>query len=223
MYLNTLNSRADDPMRGKVVMQAVREVPSWCYAELCGDVSPSGILPGYLQRENACGKNVEPEEEPACASIARGISPMDELLPSSSLSGRPARGTGTADHGRGSPSGLSSLALTAQELAKKQPSGNLSELPDAGNFTQLARLKAQQKEKKKKKNKKKKKGSGRTRPLPPLLCLQAREALKEFGSEQGVRSAGVSWPPRRAGFLGLYSGERELRSNWQIREGASLC
>ena len=81
MYYNTKVNRADDPTRGKEIAGAVSELPEWwsdlaagkfqkfdiwlfehglddqklsgspCFSELCGDVSPPGILPSYLQQE----------------------------------------------------------------------------------------------------------------------------------------------------------------------------
>lgn len=51
------------------------------------------------------------------------------------------------------------------------------------------------------------KSKQRMRRLAPLLTAEAKEALTEFPLDQVVASSGVSWPPRRAGVLDLFSGE----------------
>ena len=65
---------------------------------------------------------------------------------------------------------------------------------------------------------------GRVKKLAPLLSAEAREALSEFPREQFVLGPGVSWPPKRGGFLDLFSGERGVAKNLAARSSTwSLC
>ena len=53
------------------------------------------------------------------------------------------------------------------------------------------------------------------RKLPAFLSEEAKAALSQFPAKQVLKSAGVPWPPQRAGFLDLYSGEKGVAKSLQ--------
>eukprot|EP00435_Cladocopium_sp_Y103_P073431 s469_g43.t1 len=220
MYFHTSVNRADQPTRGKEIEAPSEEPPVWweefskgqfqafdewlfeqgldplsvsglpCLAELCGEVSPKGILPEFLgvamedsggdtadaKHRSATGGAGEKDEVPA--KEPKGDNKDDgwpagvpEALPSSTSSARPLRGTAKTGRADGTPK---------------------------------VRHRA-------------------TRRLAPKLTEAARAELARFPASQVVRSEGLSWPPLRAGFLDLYSGEKgvakhlkKLGTTWSL-------
>eukprot|EP00438_Fugacium_kawagutii_P022650 Skav224874 [mRNA] locus=scaffold1112:121111:123981:+ [translate_table: standard] len=195
MYYNTLVNRSDDPTRGKEIRKPSEPLPSWWtsaargdfkeldlwlrkhgldpmtlsglpdLSELCGEVSPPGILPSYLQAE------LEPDK---AANTARKSSISREPSPSSTSTARLPRKTVTFGRGGSGETGLNKA---------KQPEGkSLGTLSD-----------------------------------------EARSLLMDFPRGQVVLSPGEEWPPRKQGFLDLYSGERgvaietvKMASTWVL-------
>ena len=238
MYFNTLSNRADDPTRGKEIAGASRELPFWwtalaegdfqqfdiwlhehglddetlselpSFSELCGDCPVPGILPAFLRTEqtdvNSMEKNTAlPETFQRKAAVQ-----VEEPLPSSTTSAQ--LNLETAFCGRGSPSVGCRPSLDRRPSQGAPNTCDENESAVAGEGLTMSG-KNQRKERKKQVR-------STPRSLPPLLSAEAKEALRSFPVGQVVRSAGVSWPPKRAGFLDLFSGERgvakELSKQW---------
>ena len=214
MYFHTSVNRADQPTRGKEIEKPAEDLPTWwdsackgdfqaldewlfeqgldphtlsglpCLDELCGEVSPEGILPTFLKvaMEAAEASGIPRNHVESCKSSALSSS-MDgrkaagsagelDALPSSTTSARPPRGTAKCGRAEGSPK---TKAKTIQQLA-------------------------------------------------PLLSKEAVSALAEFPASQVVKSKGLAWPPARAGFLDLYSGEKGVaRRLGKMGPTWSLC
>eukprot|EP00435_Cladocopium_sp_Y103_P064341 s255_g26.t1 len=230
MYYHTSSNRADDPIRGRAIERARRELPSWWkslaagdyqefdvwlhehgldaeslselpdFSELCGDTSLPGVLPGFLLEEhvNNSSDADESSEGKALTSIEAAVQ-VDEPLPSSSTPARLPRET--ASFGRGSPSvgcrpstDCRPKCEVPQMPCKDEPPPEVTQRSAERNRLRSKRDSALR--------------DGAVRKLPPLLSAEAREALRAFSASQVERSSGISWPPKRAGFLDLFSGER---------------
>eukprot|EP00435_Cladocopium_sp_Y103_P047846 s453_g14.t1 len=227
MYFNTKSNRADDPTRGKAIARASRELPEWwadlsrgcfqsfdvwlhehgldaetlselpSYAELCGEVSPPGILPGYLRQEHACEQMKVSETAGPVSKSEKAAVQVDTPLPGSTSSAQLRQET--VKIGRGVPSVGCEPSPVWRPNPEEQPLPHgIADKSSAGSEEEPAGAASPSK----------KRMMRQKRRLAPLLSIEAREALRKFGADQVVRSAGVSWPPKRAGFLDLFSGER---------------
>ena len=228
MYFHTSLNRADQPTRGQPIKGPGTALPGWWddvangkYApldewlyehgldadsvgglpplsELCGDVSPSGILPRFMQRTHEAAA-VTAKGRSSGEAIQSGGS---EALPSSSTPAQPLKRT--ALYGRAHFSQIPKapeFEQTAEDPIEED--GGMGPLPGSSTSAQPQQRSALFGRGPVPSNK------GRSkRVLAPLLSKEAREALQEFPLKQFVLATGVSWPPVRAGFLDLYSGER---------------
>ena len=147
-------------------------------AELSGAVSPSGILPKFLQQQVSVNfPDSEPKKHQDC-----GV----EALPASTSSAQPLRRT--ADSGR----------VETSQGAKEEPK---KPTPQSG-----------------------KRDGPSLRSLGKELSAEAFELLRSFPEKQVIKSKGVSWPPTRAGFLDLYSGEKGVAKKLtKLAPTWSLC
>ena len=144
MYCPTKSNRSDDPKRGKEIAGASRELPEWwdelaagsChkfdmwlferglddqkmsglpnFSELCGNVSPLGILSTYLQQEGTKEPTLERleeekmhgEPEASCERNAEALKLGERALPAPTSSAthqlKGSRGKCTMEGGAGS-------------------------------------------------------------------------------------------------------------------------
>lgn len=230
MYFNTAENRADQPTRGKEIEPPVAPLPEWWDSlareeyqsfdrwlfeqgldaetlsglppldELCGNVSPQGILPKYLRNELLCSSSQEDE---------RSLRGGDLGLPSSSSSAQPLRRT--ANYGRPSPHlDASNESFCSQPPASPEPSAPEATGLDPRSHEVQHAPKVQEKKRS-------------LLVLPPRLSSEAIAALSTFPRDQFELGNGVQWPPQHAGFLDLFSGKRgvakqlsKLSSSWSL-------
>ena len=232
MYFNTSENRADQPTRGKEIEPPAAPLPKWWSSlsqgdtqafdlwlfergldaesmsglppldELCGDVSPDGILPNFLRSE------LQPE---SCPEIEHSATGGSLGLPSSTSSAQPLRRT--ADTGRPNIPSVD---------APNQPEHH-SELKDPFESEKAAYQTTVKQDSSAPSAGAKAPGKGRRR-MPPRLSKEAIEALSSFPKEQFELGAGVQWPPQHAGFLDLFSGQRGVAKSLARTGNAwSLC
>eukprot|EP00438_Fugacium_kawagutii_P006915 Skav203581 [mRNA] locus=scaffold935:89412:94199:+ [translate_table: standard] len=237
MYFHTSLNRADQPTRGKEIEGPTKELPDWWYAmlegnfepfdrwrhalglddhslsglpdfqELCGEVSPPGILPTFLQKGS---------EQAAGHSGSETAKATPGSLPSSSTSAQALSGTvkGGRDLGVASlppqsdPYG-SAVASSTVGVAESSSSSTSAQLPKQTVVHGRSKAPADQ---------------PCDPSMPPLLSEAAKELLCRFGRGQVVMRSGESWPPERAGFLDLFSGEKGVAKALQKHCNVwSLC
>ena len=227
-YFHTSMNRADQPTRGKEIEPPDQALPDWWedlaagrfkkfdewlfehgldaetvselppLTELCGDVSPQGTLPYFLQSSaESANETVEQAAGEALVDADLGT------LPSSSTSARPPKRT--AIHGR-DQGRLKQVAASCQERPASLDDDELrggGALPGSTSTAQPPKRTAVF-------------GrvtppptpAGKARSLAPVLSAEAKAELGRFRPRQVVKTPGLQWPPERAGFLDLFSGER---------------
>ena len=224
-YYHTSVNRADQPTRGKDIEPPDQALPEWWYelsrgeyqkfdewlyehgldaesmsqlpplSELCGDVSPEGILPYFLRSSRKT-------DEPEPLSGFEAAEAETGCLPSSSTSAQPLRRTALS--GRDQSSWKQPRTDRDERPASPDDAvGGGRPLPTCSTSARLPKQTAIFG-----------RGSpppevaGKARSLAPRLTAAAKAALGQFPSSQIVPSPGMTWPPERAGFLDLFSGER---------------
>eukprot|EP00438_Fugacium_kawagutii_P001100 Skav235078 [mRNA] locus=scaffold2106:3814:8424:- [translate_table: standard] len=239
MYYNTKVNRADQPTRGKDIEAPDLELPPWweevaqgeyanfdawlqehalddlCLAglpdldELRGNVSPSDILSPQASERSEPGGYGKTKQE---AEVAKS-------LPSSTSTARLASAEcGTVEDGRDE---AASGDLPDKDVKAASCAPATGEVDGSSSSSTSARLPRQTV------------ACGRPETLPeqhgasqkpPRLSEAARKMLADFPRGQVVLPAGVSWPPERAGYLDLYSGEKGVAKSIR-RHGRtwSLC
>eukprot|EP00438_Fugacium_kawagutii_P022352 Skav233118 [mRNA] locus=scaffold1342:395006:405928:- [translate_table: standard] len=230
MYYHTSVNRADQPTRGKEIEAPVQDLPPWWneilegnfagfdewlhahglddlavselpdLKELCGNVSPTGIVPAFLQKS---GEQRAVEKE----KIFKKEAHSDDKRPQTAANLQQSKmATGHAP--------------SHDKVGHWEASGaeGGEELPGSTSTAQLGNQTAKH---------------GRSEPpsdprspeaRPPLLSSAAKKMLCEFAEGQVVQQAGSQWPPDRAGYLDLFSGERGVaRALARKADVWSLC
>ena len=133
-------------------------------------------------------------------------------MPSSSTSAQPPKRTGV--HGRDHSSQIGQAPETTAEDPSEED-GGIGTLPDSSSSAHPPKRTALFGRVPVPSNK------GRSKRVLELSA-EAIDALKGFPQKQFVLATGIAWPPTRAGFLDLYSGERGVAKSGAAPEQLRL-